>query len=93
VDDTGGRTVDQYLLHHGGDPLGEYADDGEFESHMSDKYFASGRVVMLASKKWIVEIPVPKESGSQSFIYRWGQPKAQVGEHSVQVSYGPRGGV
>jgi hypothetical protein len=52
-----------------------------------------GPVVTLVSRKWIVQIPVPKESGIQSFIYRWGQSAALVGDHSVEVSYGPRGGV
>ncbi|HJR76245.1 MAG TPA: hypothetical protein VJ805_04700 [Nitrospiraceae bacterium] len=49
-------------------------------------------VVTLTSRKWIVQIPVPQESGTQSFMYRWGRSSAQVGDHSVPVSYGPRGG-
>jgi hypothetical protein len=52
-----------------------------------------GPVVTLTSRRWIVQIAVPEESGTQSFMYRWGQSDAQVGNHSVKVSYGPRGGV
>jgi hypothetical protein len=52
-----------------------------------------GPMVTLASRRWVVQIAVPQESGTQSFIYRWGQAAAQVGNHSVEVSYGPRGGV
>jgi hypothetical protein len=52
-----------------------------------------GPVVTLASRKWVVQVPIPKESGTQSFMYRWGQSAARVGDHTVEVSYGPRGGV
>ena len=52
-----------------------------------------GPMVTLTSRKWIVHIPVPEEPGVQSFIYKWGQSAAQVGDHTVEVSYGPAGGV
>jgi hypothetical protein len=52
-----------------------------------------GSLITLSSKRWVVEIPIPEEPGSQSFVYRWGQPEAQVGEHVVKISYGPAGGV
>jgi hypothetical protein len=36
--------------------------------------------------------PCSEEPGAQSFIYKWGQSAAQVGDHTVEVSYGPTGG-
>ena len=32
MDDTGGRIVDQHLLHHGRDPLGGRSDNGELKA-------------------------------------------------------------
>ena len=52
-----------------------------------------GPAIILTSRRWIVQIAVPQESGTQSFMYRWGQSAAQVGDRTVVVSYGPRGGV
>lgn len=47
----------------------------------------------IHSKRWVVEIPIPHEQGIQSFQYRWGQAKAIVGEHLIEVAYGPEGGI
>ncbi|MBX3329710.1 MAG: hypothetical protein KF722_04855 [Nitrospira sp.] len=54
-------------------------------------YQVDHALLRIRSKKWMVEIPIPQESGTQSFQYRWGQTKAVVGEHLVEVSYGPVG--
>lgn len=51
-----------------------------------------GPMVTLTSRKWIVHIPVPEELGIQSFITNGGQSAAQVGDHTVDVPYGPVGG-
>ena len=52
-----------------------------------------GAVVKLTSPKWYVEIALPEEPAAQSFFYRWGQAEAQIGDHTVKVSYGPIGGI
>ena len=44
-------------------------------------------------RRWVVHIAIPPEGGVQTFEYRWGQAEAQIGEHTVNVSYGPVGGV
>ena len=54
-------------------------------------YQVEHALLRIRSKKWVVEIPIPQENGTQSFQYRWGQTKAVVGEHLVEVSYGPVG--
>lgn len=57
------------------------------------EYKLEGSIIRLRSKRWIVEIAVPEETGVQSFRYRWGQSDAIIGDHVVKVSYGPAGGV
>jgi hypothetical protein len=52
-----------------------------------------GAQLTLQSRRWVVHIAIPPESGVQTFEYRWGQAEAQVGEHTVNISYGPVGGV
>ncbi|HMU56003.1 MAG TPA: hypothetical protein PKA61_13410 [Nitrospira sp.] len=54
-------------------------------------YEVDRSLLRIRSKKWIVEIPIPHETGSQSFEYHWGQTKAVVGNHIVEISYGPAG--
>lgn len=50
------------------------------------RYQVDGARIRLTSKRWIVDIPVPEESGVQAFSYRWGQSEASVGEHTVKIS-------
>ena len=52
-----------------------------------------GAQLTLQSRRWVVHIAIPPEGGVQTFEYRWGQAEAQIGEHTVNVSYGPVGGV
>ena len=56
------------------------------------EYHVKGTVLLLKSHRWLVEVAIPKEPGVQSFVYRWGQADAEVGEHIVPISYGPVGG-
>lgn len=56
------------------------------------EYHVKGRVLLLKSHRWLVEVAIPEEPGVQSFIYRWGQADAEVGDHIVPISYGPVGG-
>jgi hypothetical protein len=57
------------------------------------EYHLKGTVLLLKSRRWLVEVAIPEETGVQSFVYRWGQSDAQVGDHRVPISYGPLGGV
>ena len=56
------------------------------------EYHVKGTVLFLKSHRWLVEVAIPEEPGIQSFIYRWGQADARVGDHLVPISYGPVGG-
>ena len=56
------------------------------------EYHVKGTVLLLKSHRWFVEVAIPEEPGTQSFIYRWGQADARVGDHIVPISYGPVGG-
>jgi hypothetical protein len=56
------------------------------------EYHVKGRVLLLKSHRWLVEVAIPEEPGTQSFVYRWGQADARVGDHIVPISYGPVGG-
>ena len=53
------------------------------------EYHLKGTVLLMKSHRWLVEIAIPQEPGTQSFIYRWGQADARVGDHIVPISYGP----
>ena len=57
------------------------------------EYHMEGTVLLLKSDRWFVEVGIPEETGIQSFVYRWGQSDAQVGDHKVPISYGPIDGV
>ena len=57
------------------------------------EYHLKGTVLLLKSHRWLVEVAIPEETGVQSFVYRWGQSDAQVGDHKVPISYGPVDGV
>jgi len=54
-------------------------------------YEVDRSLLKIRSRKWMVEIPIPREHGVQSFQYYWGQTKAIVGDHVVEISYGPAG--
>lgn len=56
------------------------------------EYQVKGTVLLLKSHRWFVEVAIPEELGVQSFVYRWGQADAEVGDHIVPISYGPVGG-
>jgi len=53
------------------------------------EYHLKGTVWLMRSRRWLVEVAIPEEAGVQSFVYRWGQCDAQVGDHKVPISYGP----
>lgn len=57
------------------------------------EYHLKGTVLLLKSRRWLVEVAIPEETGVQSFVYRWGQSDAQIGERIVPISYGPLDGV
>ena len=57
------------------------------------EYHLEGTVLFLKSHRWLVEVRIPEETGIQSFMYRWGQRDAHIGEHIVPVIYGPVDGV
>ena len=57
------------------------------------EYHVQGTVLFLKSQRWLVEIAIPEEPGIQSFIYKWGQAIAEVGNHRVPIMYGPVGGI
>lgn len=48
-----------------------------------------GAYLKLSSSKWVVEVLLPETPLPQAFLYIWGQRDATIGNHSVQVSYGP----
>ena len=52
-----------------------------------------GRMMILQSRRWFVEVEVPTEGGWTWFQYRWGASKAMFGIEDVYVMYGPVGGV
>ncbi len=66
---------------------------GNLTTHCPITAVVEDGLIRLASKRWVVEIPIPKEGGVQAFIYRWGQSEAQVGNHTVSVAYGPAGSI
>lgn len=52
----------------------------------------SGKIVTMSSPKWIVQVIIPEASGSQKFLYQWGQSEATIGDRNVEVTYRPAGG-
>jgi len=48
-----------------------------------------GAYLKLSSSKWIVEVLLPETPRPQAFLYIWGQRDATIGNHTVEVSYGP----
>ena len=57
------------------------------------EYHFEGTVLLLKSHRWFVEVGIPEETGIQSFVYRWGQSDAQVGDHTVPIFYGTVDGI
>lgn len=51
-----------------------------------------GRVITMTSPKWVVQVLIPEDIGTQEFIYQWGQAEAKIGDKAVGVSYKPVGG-
>jgi hypothetical protein len=51
-----------------------------------------GRMITMTSPKWVVQVLIPEDVGTQEFVYQWGQTEAQIGAKSVEVSYKPAGG-
>ncbi|HEY3197210.1 MAG TPA: hypothetical protein VGJ57_04285 [Nitrospirales bacterium] len=51
-----------------------------------------GRMIIMTSPKWVVQVIIPEDIGKQEFVYQWGQSDARIGNRSVQVSYKPAGG-
>ena len=48
-----------------------------------------GAYLKLSSSKWVVEVLLPETPLPQAFLYIWGQRDATIGNHTVQVLYGP----
>jgi hypothetical protein len=51
-----------------------------------------GRVITMTSPKWIVQVLIPENIGTQHFVYQWGQAEATIGARTVAVSYKPVNG-
>jgi hypothetical protein len=51
-----------------------------------------GRVITMTSPKWVVQVLIPENVGTQEFIYQWGQAEAKIGATTVGVSYKSAGG-
>ena len=51
-----------------------------------------GKLVILASPKFIVEIAIPDMPGPQKFLYQWGQAEATIGNQIITISYREAGG-
>ena len=65
----------------------------DLRSNCAIEYHLEGAVLFLKSHRWLVEVGIPEETGIQSFVYRWGQRDAHVGDHIVPISFGPVDGV
>ena len=51
-----------------------------------------GKLITLASPKYIVEITIPDAPGPQKFLYQWGQSEATIGNQVINISYREVGG-
>ena len=51
-----------------------------------------GKLITLASPKFIVEITIPDMPGPQKFLYQWGQSEATIGNQVINISYREVGG-
>jgi len=50
-----------------------------------------GRLITMTSPKWIVQVTIPEDIGTQRFLYQWGQAEAKIGDRDVLVMYKPVG--
>lgn len=46
----------------------------------------------MTSPKWVVQVIIPEDIGTQAFLYEWGQAEARIGDRVVAVSYQPAPG-
>jgi hypothetical protein len=51
-----------------------------------------GRRITMTSPKWVVQVIIPEDIGTQAFLYEWGQAEARIGDRVVAVSYQPAPG-
>ena len=51
-----------------------------------------GKLVMLTSPKYIVEIAIPDGPGTQTFLYQWGETHAKIGDQDIDIAFHPVGG-
>ncbi len=51
-----------------------------------------GKIITLTSPKYIVEITIPDTSGTQQFLYQWGQSQAKFGNQTIEIAFHPVSG-